>query len=182
MSSGKFLKVLTHALYPPMTAHSPAEEEQLIARGYSLPATPEYHEYPKTLTHPDYAPARMVSAEKRGPAVSTDYPEAAAARLYNYQAAVWEPECNPPVIARDRDEEAKFVAQGYRVVGTPSAAAFAAAQASPIGVAAEFLEYPKWMIPPEGEAVIAKSEAEERALLAKWADSKPREPSKGARA
>jgi hypothetical protein len=169
---GKYLpKQMVHPVRPPMTVNSTAEEQQWRALGYEPIKTPEYREYPKTLVHLDYAPAKMVSPERHGPPVSADCHMAATARLASYTPAVWEPERNPPVIAKNPEEEAKYVALGYLVPGTGDAAAFAAAFAATPCTQREIILYPKWITPPQGEAVLVKSEAEEHALLARWSEN-----------
>jgi hypothetical protein len=82
--------------------------------------------------------------------------------------SVWEPELNPPVIARNADEEATLIAKGYYAAGAPDSVAFDAAQASPAVPPAEFIEFPKWCSSPDGAQVLAKTAAEEAALLAQW--------------
>jgi hypothetical protein len=168
----KYPKTLIHPALPAMTARSPDEEEQLAARGYAPVKITPYTEFPKALVHPDYAPARMISPEKHGAPVSSDYPEAALARLCTYTPAVWEPERFPAVIANNAEEERKFVTLGYRAAGAPDAAAFAAAHASPGQPRSEPAPYPKWVTPPNGEPFIVKSEAEECALRSKWVETK----------
>lgn len=159
----KYPKILTHPLRPAMTVNSVVEEEQWVAAGFAPVKIPEHHEYPKALVHPGYVPARMVSAEKHGPPVSSDYPEAALARLHSYVPAIWEPECHPPVIAKDTQDEEKYKAMGYVLPGKSDAAAFSASPPTP----EEIIGWPKWLTPPQGEPMLVKSAAEEDALRSK---------------
>ena len=164
--------ILVHPVRKPVTARSPDEEQQWVGMGYEPVRPAEYSEFPKSLVHPDHAPARMVSAAKYGAAVSSDYPEAALARLHSYVPAVWEPERYPPVIARNAEEEEEFVAKGYRAPGTPDATAFSAATSSP-STSREIQQYPKWITPPhKGEPVLVKSATEENHQHAQWGSSK----------
>jgi hypothetical protein len=171
MHSQKYPKTLVHPARAAVTVKSIAEEELFTGLlGFVPVKIPEFKSYPKMLSHPDHEPARMVSPEQHGPAVSADSPMAAAARLFSYVASVWEPERNPPVIAQNADEEATLIAQGYCVTGTPDAAAFSAAHASPGNPQGEIVQFPKWVTPPQGEPVLVKSVEEERKLLAQWSE------------
>jgi hypothetical protein len=152
----------------PVTVNSIDEEEQWRALGYEFAKPPAaFAPYPKYMTHPHNVPARMISAAKPGPPVSKDSPHAALASFYSSQPEVWDPEEFPGVFASNETEEAKFAAEGYRAAGIPDADAFAIAQAGS-SPAREPIPYPKWVTPPQGEPILAKSESEERALLAKW--------------
>jgi hypothetical protein len=162
-SQNKYLpKVFKHpaSTYPPITVNSIAEEEQWTVLGFEPVKVAAWHDYPKMLTHPDYTPAKMVSAERRGAPVSADCPWAASARLSSYAPAVWDPERNPPVTVNNAAEEEQFVAKGYVAAGTPDKAAFSHTIAGNPGPR-EVIEYPKYVTAPRGEAILVKSAAEE---------------------
>jgi hypothetical protein len=183
----EYSKTLHHPYLRSVVARSLDDEAELKRQGYAPAKVPEYCEFPKTLTHPEYAPARMVSAEKHGRPAGSACPSSIAATglLASYEPAEWEPERYPPVTANSTEEEAKFVALGYRVDGAPDATAFAAAHASPGTPRSEPILFPMWIAPPDGEPLIVKSEAEETALRARWAAERKKgdaKPGQGARA
>lgn len=176
MPDGTYPKTLTHHHLPPMTAHSPVEEEELASRGYAPVAVPEFSEYPLMMTHPDHEPAKEVSPAKYntpdGAAPRGGGDLMAAARLHSYVAAVQEPERYPAVTVSNVVEEHQYATQGYIRGGASNQTAFSqavAANHNPQSEAREVLQFPKWLTGPDGEAVLAKTSDEERALQKQWA-------------
>lgn len=145
----------------------------------------DYQEYPKTLTHPGFKPARKIADAVQGSGMANPgMPEQ------------WEPMMWPPVLVNGADDEEYYLAKGYIAPGKADAAAFSTAKASPFvpgrpqneypkmvnGVLVQdpdaptsgIQEYPKWLTPPKGEPVLANSAEEEDVLLARW--TQPTEP------
>jgi hypothetical protein len=121
-------------------------------------ARAEHFEFPKVLVHPDHQPRQLITAGIPGNFGS------------NPIEPVWSPEKFAPVTARSADEEAKYLAMGYRPAGKSDPAAFATVNASPTPPDYEFRDFPKWVRPPSGDPVLVKSAQEEAALLARWSE------------
>jgi hypothetical protein len=142
----------------------------------------EHQRYPMIMNHPSNRPARKIA----------DAAPAHPPETYFATPEQWEAEKWPQVTVTTPDDEAYYEAKGYKPAGNPDAAAFSMAQSSPYvagrktneypkmlnGVlvqdpnapASNFQEFPKWIIPPQGDAILVKCAAEEEAYLAQWTD------------
>src|ERR1700683_3975841 len=145
-----FPKRMTH---PKRTAVVSAADElqemQFAAQGFVVSPMQQFEEFPKVLNHPD---ARLVA-----PRVASD------GFGVTEKPATWEPSSLAPVTVRNTIEENAYRKLGYEPAGKSDVAAFSHAQASPTDVRREVVQFPKWITPPEGEAVLVKSAAEEQA-------------------
>lgn len=122
--------------FPPVEVHSADQEEMLRARGYlrygeAMPKVVAFSEYPKTLVHPQHAPA---------------VPASKAASMVNGQLVQIDipgkPAVHPDVIVRDEDEELEWLDKGWREPGRSDEIAFERATLAP-GKPGE--EWPKWI-------------------------------------
>ena len=145
----------------------------------------DYQEYPKTLNHPDFKPARRIAEAVRGRNLSESEPEQ------------WEAARFPAVVVNTADDEEYYTAKGYKAAGNPDPQAFSKANASPYvagskhnewpkminGVLVQdpslptssFQEHPKWLTSPTGEQVLAETAEQEEALMAQWTAPKQEE-------
>jgi hypothetical protein len=136
----------------------------------------EYKEFPKTMNHPAHQSARQIR------------PFIPATPNNPVQLEEWQGERYPAVIVHDADAEAWHAAKGYVPAGTSDPKAFSAAHASPYvagRTTSEWpkmldgklvqdpnapkggpAEYPKWVNLPNGNAIVAQSEEEEKRLFA----------------
>jgi hypothetical protein len=150
----------------------------------------DYQEFPLVLNHPAHRPARRIADATRG---SGNGLEEGSHGFGTPEQ--WEPERFPQVTVTTPDQEQEYLAKGYVRAGQANAAAFSTAHASPYvagrttseypkmvnGVLVQDpnapargpIEFPKWLTPPEGEAVLVHNVAEEEALRAQWEPAKP---------
>jgi hypothetical protein len=142
----------------------------------------EYQDYPKVMHHPSRQPPRkLVDSIPADPARGRHFAE----------PEKWEPEKFPAVTVINADDEEYYAAKGYKPAGVSNAAAFSTAHASPYvpgranaeypkmvnGVLVQDpnkpkdgpAEYPKWVTPPTGDAVLVNTADEEAKLRASWA-------------
>jgi len=114
-----------------------------------LPPSPDHAEYPKMLSHPAYVPAVPAVEVREGTAIS------------------WtrgEPERFPPVQVKNADDEAYYVARGYKQCGHSDPAAFSRAHAGLRVAPAAYKpqEYPKYI----GDVLVNGPDEEAAALAA----------------
>lgn len=143
-----------------------------------------HQEYPKVLRHPARQRARKTA--EATPAI----PPQEGRPMIPAQPEQWEPERYPDITVISVDDEQYYVAKGYQSPGMSDPAAFSTAKASPYVPGREVsewpkmvggklmqdpnkpaggpVEYPKWVRPPEGDAILVNSASEEDALMAQW--------------
>ena len=152
-----------------------------------------YQRYPLVMYHPNHQRARKIADAV--PAI----PPAPGRPLIQAQPEQWEPERYGPMTVQNEDQEAYHAAKGYKAAGTPDPKAFESATANPYvpgreaaewpkminGVLTldpnapkvnQIQEYPKWITPPQGDALLVKSQEEEEKWLALWTAPPEKKP------
>jgi hypothetical protein len=163
--------------FPPIEVHNEDQEAETRSRGYlrygeQMPATAQYSEYPKMLSHPDHVPPTPPTKGQRmenGGVVTFDIPG--------------KPGRFPDVTVHNEDEEAEWAAKGYSAPASDSIA-YERALAAPGKPGAEWpkwvdgvltqdpdapvdlsKDYPKWLHFENGESVLVKDPAHEARVL-----------------
>lgn len=125
-------------LFPPVIVRDPSNEAFHRAKGYlgpgeAAPMPADFSEYPVILSHPDHVDARPQIVEM----VRDDVGQIKTVTIPGH------PEKYPPIIAKDKHEEASAVSKGYARKGHSDPTANQHARAVPYDPDFKVEEYPK---------------------------------------
>lgn len=123
----------------------------------------EFQEFPMTMAHPHYAPAKLIPIEGTERRAPNGYIISQDVRGI--------PERYSPITVRNADEIEYYKAQGYEVVGKSDPAAYVRALAAPEVMAYVPERYPMWV-----NGVLVKTKDEEESALSGSADMELDEP------